>query len=105
MYRFDVARRAGRLVSRALRTEVAAPSAARHGQWPDQVANLGHGPRGTSDGWYTAFARDAAENLTILAFSNTDGFFLSDVLHRIGLIAIGWPPPRVQRDAPAAPSR
>jgi hypothetical protein len=26
------------------------------------------------------------------------GIFLSDVLHRLGLIAIGWPPPRAQRD-------
>ena len=99
MYRFDVARRSGRLVSRALLAEVAPPSAASRGQWPDQFAHLGHGPRGTSDGWYTAFARDAGENVTILAFSNVGGgFFLSDVLHRLGLIAIGWPPPRVQRD-------
>jgi CubicO group peptidase (beta-lactamase class C family) len=99
MYRFDVARRSGRLVSRALLAEVAPPSTASQGQWPDQFAHLGHGPRGTSDGWYTAFARDAADNLTILAFSNTGGLSLSDVLQRVGLIAIGWPPQRVQRSA------
>jgi Beta-lactamase len=70
------------------------PGAAPAGTWPDHFAHLGHGPRGTSDGWYTALARDGEEKLTIVTFSNMGGYSLSDVVHRIGLIAAGWPPAR-----------
>lgn len=99
MYRFDLARRSGRLVSRRLLAEVRPPGAG-FANWPDQVAHLGHGPRGTSDGWYTAFTRDATDRLTILAFSNVGGDPLSDVVHTLRLKANGWPP----RHAPADPA-
>lgn len=96
MYRFDVARRSGRLVSRRLLREIGEASSLR--DWPDAYAHLGHGPRGTSDGWYTAFARDPRQRLTILAFSNMGGYSLSDIVHGIALIVSGWPPPRVAAD-------
>jgi CubicO group peptidase (beta-lactamase class C family) len=101
MYRFERARRSGALVSRRLLEAIeyaGGGSGAR--TWPDQFAHLGHGPRGTSDGWYTALTRDGERKLTIVAFSNMGGFSLSDVVHRIGLIAAGWPPARV----PAEPA-
>jgi CubicO group peptidase (beta-lactamase class C family) len=101
MYRFERARRSGALVSRRLLEQIEySGGGARARAWPDHFAHLGHGPRGTSDGWYTALVRDAEEKLTIVAFSNMGGFSLSDVVHRIRLIAAGWPPAR----APAEPT-
>jgi CubicO group peptidase (beta-lactamase class C family) len=101
MYRFERARRSGALVSRRLLEEIDySGGGSGSGTWPDHFAHLGHGPRGTSDGWYTALARDGEEKLTIVAFSNMGGYSLSDVVHRIGLIAAGWPPAR----APVEPT-
>jgi hypothetical protein len=101
MYRFERARRSGALVSRRLLEAIQySGGGSRAGTWPDHFAHLGHGPRGTSDGWYTALLRDGEEKLTIVAFSNMGGFSLSDVVHRIRLIAAGWPPVR----APAEPT-
>jgi CubicO group peptidase (beta-lactamase class C family) len=57
---------------------------------------LGHGPRGTSDGWYAAFTHYPEDHLTVLAFNNMGGFFLGDLETRIFLLAVGWPPPRVR---------
>lgn len=59
---------------------------------------LGHGPRGTSDGWYTAFTHYPDDHLTVLVFNNMGGFFLGDLETRIFLLAVGWPPPRVEVD-------
>jgi CubicO group peptidase (beta-lactamase class C family) len=101
MYRFERARRSGALVSRRLLEQIEdSGGGAREQAWPDHFAHLGHGPRGTSDGWYTALVREGEEKLTIVAFSNMGGYSLSDVVHRISLIAAGWPPPRV----PAEPT-
>jgi CubicO group peptidase (beta-lactamase class C family) len=70
------------------------------GSPPDEPSlELGHGPHGTADGWYTAFTHYPADRLTILVFNNMGGFSLGDVVDRVFLIAIGWPPPRVQVDA------
>jgi CubicO group peptidase (beta-lactamase class C family) len=101
MYRFERARRSGALVSRRLLEQIEySGGGAREQAWPDHFGHLGHGPRGTSDGWYTALVRDGEEKLTIVAFSNMGGYSLSDVVHRMRLIAAGWPPPRV----PAEPT-
>jgi CubicO group peptidase (beta-lactamase class C family) len=64
----------------------------------EQWLELGHGPRGTSDGWYTAFTHYPGDRLTLLVFNNMGGFFLGDLETRIFLLAVGWPPPRVELD-------
>jgi CubicO group peptidase (beta-lactamase class C family) len=86
MFRFDRALHAGRLVSLA----TLGPD------WQTHL-ELGHGPHGTVDGWYTAYTH-RSDGVTILAFSNLGNYFLGDLEARLYFAAVGWPPRRVSLD-------
>jgi CubicO group peptidase (beta-lactamase class C family) len=99
MHRLDRALRSGSLVSKDLMEELEAQQ--RGGIWSESYGQLGHGPHGTADGWYTGYTRTphGDEQILVLAFSNMGGFQLSDVMTQLRLIAMSWPPPRTRVDA------
>lgn len=100
MYRFDEALHAGSVVSLELLDQVE-PADLR--DWPSHL-ELGHGPHGTADGWYTAYTHRAEHGVTVLAFSNLSGHLLGDLESKLFLAAIEWPPPRIKL-APAISAR
>lgn len=95
LYRFDVALHSGRLVRAETLAAARAPGGA---DWTSHV-ELGHGPRGTADGWYTAYTHRSEDGVTILAFSNLGGYSLGDLESRLFFTAIEWPPRAVPIDA------
>lgn len=96
MYRFHEALHAGSLVPLEV---LERGGAADLRDWPSHL-ELGHGPYGTADGWYTAYTHRAEDGVTIIAFSNLGGLLLGDLESKLFLAAIEWPPPRI-RLAPA----
>jgi CubicO group peptidase (beta-lactamase class C family) len=88
MYRFDKAVHSGRLV----------PVERLGASWRNHV-ELGHGPHGTADGWYTADTHRGDDDVLILAFSNMGGGRLPDLEAGLFFAAIEWPPPRITLDA------
>jgi CubicO group peptidase (beta-lactamase class C family) len=91
MYRFDEALHAGSVVPLELLERVK-PADLR--DWPSHL-ELGHGPHGTADGWYTAYTHRTDDGVTVLAFSNLGGHLLGDLESKLFLTAIEWPPPRI----------
>jgi CubicO group peptidase (beta-lactamase class C family) len=100
MYRFDQALHAGSVVPLELLEHV---QLADLRDWPSHL-ELGHGPHGTADGWYTAYTHRAEDGVTVLAFSNLGGHLLGDLESKLFLGAIEWPPPRISL-APATSAR
>jgi CubicO group peptidase (beta-lactamase class C family) len=94
MYRFDKALHSGRLVRPQTLEAARAPGG---GEWPSHL-ELGHGPHGTADGWYTGYTHRDEDGVTILAFSNMGGFLLGDLESRLFFTAIEWPPRAVDVD-------
>jgi len=91
MYRFDTALHAGTLVP--LKTLETTATGSRYGSDHDE---LGHGPHGTADGWYTEYTHRTAERLTILAFSNLGGYSLGNLERALFPATIDWPPPAIR---------
>jgi CubicO group peptidase (beta-lactamase class C family) len=91
MYRFDRALHAGSVVPLELLERV---GLADLRDWPSHL-ELGHGPHGTADGWYTAYTHREPDGVTVLAFSNMGGYLLGDLESKLFLTAIEWPPPRI----------
>jgi CubicO group peptidase (beta-lactamase class C family) len=91
MYRFHEALHAGSVVPLEVLERV---ELADLRDWPSHL-ELGHGPHGTADGWYTAYTHREADGVTVLAFSNMGGYLLGDLESRLFLAAIEWPPPRI----------
>jgi CubicO group peptidase (beta-lactamase class C family) len=100
MYRFHEALHAGSVVPLEV-LERARPADLR--DWPSHL-ELGHGPHGTADGWYTAYTHREPDGVTVLAFSNMGGYLLGDLESELLLAAIEWPPPRI-RLSPAISAR
>jgi CubicO group peptidase (beta-lactamase class C family) len=100
MYRFHEALHAGSVVPLEVLERV---SLADLRDWPSHL-ELGHGPHGTADGWYTAYTHREADGVTVLAFSNLGGYLLGDLESKLALAAIEWPPPRI-RLSPAISAR
>jgi CubicO group peptidase (beta-lactamase class C family) len=95
VYRFDKALHSGRLV----RSETLAQNRAPGGGNRTSHLELGHGPHGTADGWYTAYTHRDEDGVTILAFSNMGGYSLGDLESRLFFAAIDWPPQAVDVDS------
>jgi CubicO group peptidase (beta-lactamase class C family) len=91
MYRFDEALHAGSVVPLEVLERV---ELADLRDWPSHL-ELGHGPHGTADGWYTAYTHREADGVTVLAFSNMGGYLLGDLESKLLLAAIEWPPARI----------
>jgi len=100
MYRFHEALHKGAIVPLEILERVALADLR---DWPSHL-ELGHGPHGTADGWYTAYTHRAEDGVTVIAFGNLGGYLLGDLESKLFLAAIEWPPPPV-RLAPAISSR